>query len=205
MYIPHTGFVPGRSSLPKSTTGITLTPLGLKASKLDTKNFAIVSAKRISTTTPSTVNDNIIALTATSDSLFPIKNQLLEEVIVTTGLYKKAQREFAGSATTVSGEELHKVNSVNVLDALKVPGPPFAFPMIYYMAVTPTGYPLLRCVALITFRNKQPAQRLHPLAPISWPITPSNPNQPLFILDGFEVSLQKIYDLDINRVAGFTI
>ena len=33
----------------------------------------------------------------------------------------------------------------------------------------------------------------------------NNPNQPLFILDGFESTLQAIYDLDINRVAYITI
>ncbi len=33
----------------------------------------------------------------------------------------------------------------------------------------------------------------------------SNPSMPLFILDGFEVSLQKIYDLDINRIERMTI
>ena len=33
----------------------------------------------------------------------------------------------------------------------------------------------------------------------------ADPNQPLFILDGFESPLQAINDLDINRVAFITI
>ena len=33
----------------------------------------------------------------------------------------------------------------------------------------------------------------------------ADPNQPLFILDGFETTLQAIYDLDMNRVASITI
>jgi TonB-linked SusC/RagA family outer membrane protein len=32
-----------------------------------------------------------------------------------------------------------------------------------------------------------------------------NPNQPLIILDGFQTSLQTIYDLDINRIANITV
>ena len=32
-----------------------------------------------------------------------------------------------------------------------------------------------------------------------------NPNLPIFILDGFEVSVQKIYDMDINRIESMTI
>lgn len=32
-----------------------------------------------------------------------------------------------------------------------------------------------------------------------------NPNQPLFILDGFETTIQKVYDLDMNRVKSVTL
>ena len=32
-----------------------------------------------------------------------------------------------------------------------------------------------------------------------------DPNQPLFILDGFESTLETIYNLDINRIASMTI
>lgn len=33
----------------------------------------------------------------------------------------------------------------------------------------------------------------------------ADPNQPLFILDGFETTLQTIIDLDMDRVASITI
>lgn len=32
-----------------------------------------------------------------------------------------------------------------------------------------------------------------------------NPNQPLFILDGFETTLQRVIDMDPNRVESITI
>jgi len=32
-----------------------------------------------------------------------------------------------------------------------------------------------------------------------------NPNQPLIILDGFQTTLQTIYDMDINRIATITV
>lgn len=32
-----------------------------------------------------------------------------------------------------------------------------------------------------------------------------NPNQPLFILDGFETTLETVYDLDMNRVSSITL
>ena len=33
----------------------------------------------------------------------------------------------------------------------------------------------------------------------------NKPNQPLFILDGFEASVEKIFDMDMNRVESVTI
>ena len=33
----------------------------------------------------------------------------------------------------------------------------------------------------------------------------NNPNMPVFILDGFEVSVEKIYDMDMNRIESMTI
>lgn len=33
----------------------------------------------------------------------------------------------------------------------------------------------------------------------------SDPNAPLFVLDGFEVSIQKVMDLDMDRVESMTI
>ena len=33
----------------------------------------------------------------------------------------------------------------------------------------------------------------------------NDPNQPIFMLDGYEVSMEKIYDLDIERIETYTI
>ena len=33
----------------------------------------------------------------------------------------------------------------------------------------------------------------------------TNPNQPLFIVDGFEQSIEKVMDMDMNRVASITL
>jgi TonB-linked SusC/RagA family outer membrane protein len=133
------------------------------------------------------------------------RNQLLEQVIVTTGLFKRPKENFTGAATTISGEELRKVNNVNVLDALKVFDPAIRIPDNIQFGSDPNRLPI------ITLRgtNNFPQQTTGSVSPASgadfMANYSNNPNQPLFILDGFEVSLQKIYDLDINRVAGFTI
>lgn len=273
-------FVPGRTPVHKVLQEL-LTPLGLKASKLDNRNFAIVSAKRFLTKEPAALNNDSIVLPQTTDSLLPVKtirgrtvsengetpvpgvsitvrnmnigtssdaegyfslrvpgetntisfghisyyqanlppaegktqmliklkprDQLLEQVIVTTGLYKRPKENFTGAATTISGEELRKVNSVNVLDALKVFDPAIRIPDDIQFGSDPNRLPS------ITLRgtNNFPQQTTGAAVPASgadfMANYSNNPNQPLFILNGFEVSLQKIYDLDINRVASFTI
>ena len=33
----------------------------------------------------------------------------------------------------------------------------------------------------------------------------NNPNLPTFIMDGFEVNVQKVYDMDPNRIESITI
>ena len=33
----------------------------------------------------------------------------------------------------------------------------------------------------------------------------TNPNQPLFIVDGFEQTIEKVMDMDMNRVASITL
>jgi TonB-linked SusC/RagA family outer membrane protein len=133
------------------------------------------------------------------------KKEQLEEVIVSTGLYKRPKENFTGAATTVSGDDLRKVNNVNVLDALKVFDPSIRIPDNVQFGSDPNRLPM------ITMRgtNNFPQQTTGASAPVSgadyMANYSNNPNQPLFILDGFEVSLQKIYDIDINRIASFTI
>lgn len=136
--------------------------------------------------------------------LIPRKDEL-EQVTVSTGLYKRPKENFTGAATAISGDELRKVSNVNVLDALKVFDPSVRIPDNVQFGSDPNRLPI------ITLRgtNNFPQQTTGNPTPTSGADFSANyannPNQPLFILDGFEVSLQKIYDLDINRIASFTI
>src|SRR5690606_5127099 len=50
------------------------------------------------------------------------------ETVVTTGLYRRPKESFTGSATTVSGEEIRRLNMINPLDALKLFDPAMRIP-----------------------------------------------------------------------------
>jgi TonB-linked SusC/RagA family outer membrane protein len=117
--------------------------------------------------------------------------------VVSMGVFKRATESFTGSATTIGKEELFKVSGKNLIQSLKVLEPSL---MIFDN------------LDIGSDPNKLPDMRLRGTS--SFPASPgvdlnagslNNPNQPLFILDGFETSLVKIIDLDMNRIESVTI
>ncbi|WP_442590592.1 SusC/RagA family TonB-linked outer membrane protein [Pedobacter sp. AW31-3R] len=115
----------------------------------------------------------------------------LNEVIV-TGYSKRSKENFTGSASTFTGEDLKRVGNRNVLQSLQNLDPSFVLTENLSMGSNPNMLPDIQLrgqAGLDDVRGEYSG----------------NPNLPLFILDGFEANLQKIYDLDMNRVASITI
>ena len=132
------------------------------------------------------------------------RSQELENVVVTNGLFRRPKESFTGAAVSVTGEELRRVNNINVLDALKVFDPSVRIPDNNIFGSDPNRLPVITLRGTNNFPqqtgNIPPASGADFMASYG-----TNPNQPLFILDGYEVSIQKIYDLDMTRIANFTI
>lgn len=132
------------------------------------------------------------------------KEKMLSEVVV-LGTFKRPKESFTGSATTITGDQIRQVNSISALDAIKLFEPSIRIPDNMSFGSDPNRLPN------ITLRgtNNFPQQSVNTSVPTSgadfMATYSSNPSQPLFILDGIEVSIQKIYDLDMNRIATFTI
>ncbi|WP_158275311.1 SusC/RagA family TonB-linked outer membrane protein [Pedobacter sp. HMWF019] len=125
-------------------------------------------------------------------------SQALSNVVV-TGIFSQSKSTFTGAERTFSAQELSKVSNNNVLTALKSLDPSFQIPENLNFGSNPNVLPdvvLRGGNTLVDIRqngqndpfNYQPA-----------------PNAPLFILDGFETTLQRVNDLDMNRVASVTI
>ncbi len=131
------------------------------------------------------------------------KDNILSNV-VTYGTFKRPKENFTGAATSVTGDELRMVNNISVLDALKVFDPAVRIAESSLFGSDPNRLPQITLRGTNNFpqqtTSSTPTSGADFMANYS-----TNPNQPLFILDGFEVSLQKISDLDMNRVANFTI
>lgn len=115
----------------------------------------------------------------------------LESVIV-TGVFTRKAESFTGSASTFTQEQLRTVGNQNLIQSLKMLDPSFIQIENITAGSDPNTLPDLQ----IRGANSLPGLKGE---------YTSNPNVPLFILDGFETNLQKIYDLDMNRVASVTI
>jgi TonB-linked SusC/RagA family outer membrane protein len=112
--------------------------------------------------------------------------------VVVTGIFTLKAESFTGSASTFTQQQLRSVGNQNLIQSLKMLDPSFIQIENIAAGSDPNTLPDLQ----IRGANSLPGLKGE---------YSSNPNVPLFILDGFETNLQKIYDLDMNRVASVTI
>ena len=115
----------------------------------------------------------------------------MREVIV-TGIYQRRKESFTGAATTYTASELRTVGNQNIIQSLKSLDPAFAIIENNEYGSDPNRLPDLE------IRGKSSIVGLKEQFSV-------DPNQPLFILDGFETSLRSIMDLDMDRVESITI
>lgn len=126
-------------------------------------------------------------------------SEQLEEVVV-TGYAKISKNSFTGSAITVSADQLMSVSKTNVLSALQAFDPSFRIAENNLAGSNPNKVPEL----YIRGRSGIGTTQLD-AASISKSELQNNPNLPTFIMDGFEISVQKLYDMDPSRIASVTI
>lgn len=118
----------------------------------------------------------------------------LDEVVVEAGIIQRNKMGFTGSYRTVNQEELKSVGNINVLQSLKTLDPSFVVADNMSMGSDPNT------MSRITMRGGTTMT----ISGI-FDDTTTNPNEPLFILDGFESTLEEVNDLDINRIESITL
>ncbi|WP_073227668.1 SusC/RagA family TonB-linked outer membrane protein [Pedobacter caeni] len=131
-----------------------------------------------------------------------LKKNDLKEVTVTTGLYKRPVENFTGSARTITAEELKRVAPSNILAAISILDPSFRLPENINLGSDPNRLPDIE----LRGQNNFPDQSSGSNSSASLRnVYGDKPNAPMFVLDGFQVTLQRIFDLDMNRVERITI
>lgn len=123
----------------------------------------------------------------------------LEEVVV-TGYAKISKNSFTGTSVTVTADQLMSVSKTNVLGALQTFDPSFRIAENNLAGSNPNNVPEL----YIRGRSGIGTTQLDAQS-LSKTSLKNNPNLPTFIMDGFEISVQKLYDMDPSRIASITI
>lgn len=115
----------------------------------------------------------------------------IEEVVV-TGYYTIDKQSYTGASRTITQEELKTAGNQNILTSLRNLDPSFMLVENNNAGSNPNVLPEFQIrgqSSLVGLREE----------------FTGNPNMPLFILDGFEVTAEKIFDLDIYRINSITI
>jgi len=112
--------------------------------------------------------------------------------VVITGIYQRNREVHSGSSVTFNAKELQMIGNQNVLQSLKTLDPSFAIIENNTFGSDPNRLPD------IEIRGKSSVIGLTDEYA-------TNPNQPLFILDGFESTLAIISDLSMDRVESITL
>ncbi|MFA4867976.1 MAG: SusC/RagA family TonB-linked outer membrane protein [Pedobacter sp.] len=117
--------------------------------------------------------------------------QTLNETVI-TGMMERKASTYTGAAKTMTATELKQVSPTNVFTAIAALDPSFR--------IVPNN---------VTGGNINALPEIQMRGQNSFPTLGAelagNPNQPLFMLDGFEVRLQDIVDLDMNLIASITL
>ncbi len=121
----------------------------------------------------------------------------LQEVVV-TGIYERKAGSFTGAATSFDEKDLARVGNQNVLQSLKNLDPTVYIPDNMTMGSDPNTLPEVSIRGTSSF----PAGEGSASFKSSYQ---NQPNQPLFILDGFETTIETVMDMDMNRIKSLTI
>jgi TonB-linked SusC/RagA family outer membrane protein len=126
------------------------------------------------------------------NSVLKLSSNELDEVIV-TGYSKRKKSSYTGATVSVTGKELKKYGNSNLIKSLQVFDPSFRIEENIEYGSDPNKLPKITVRGKSTFPD------------LSKSTLERNLNMPLFVLDGFEVDVERIYDLDLNRVKSVTI
>lgn len=120
----------------------------------------------------------------------------IDEVVV-TGVVDRKASSYTGSVTSIKGDELRRMGNQNVFQSLKNLDASVTFGDNFDMGSNPNSLPDMTMRGGTSFPSETSTSLKGNYE--------NQPNQPLFILDGFEATAERIFDLDMNTVESLTI
>ncbi|SEW52564.1 SusC/RagA family TonB-linked outer membrane protein [Chitinophaga arvensicola] len=128
----------------------------------------------------------------TLDVKMKVLPQQISEVTVSTGIFSRKKESFTGSYSVYTGEQLKTIGNQNIVQSLRTLDPSFLVMENNLAGSNPNVMPNLSIQGKTSMIGATDQLK-------------NDPNQPLFIMDGFETDLATIIGLDMNRVASITI
>ncbi|MDL2319605.1 SusC/RagA family TonB-linked outer membrane protein [Alistipes sp. OttesenSCG-928-B03] len=125
----------------------------------------------------------------------PSESTNINEIVVSAGIVEFDKLGFTGSYTSVTGEELRAVGNQNLIQSLQAIDPAFLVVEDNLAGSDPnsTANIQVRGQSGVTINNVQDEYGS------------ASSSLPLFILNGFEVNVRQVSDLDMNRVVSVTV
>lgn len=128
--------------------------------------------------------------------LEPSSTELTE--VVATGVFNKAKESYTGAATIITAKELAEVGNRSVLTSIRNIDPSFN---------------ILQDISAGSDPNRLPSITIRGSSSLPTDIkdlqsdtkTLQSANLPLFIMDGFEIPLSRLNDLDENQIESYTL
>lgn len=148
-----------------------------------------------------------------------VANTALKDVVV-TGIFERKSKTYTGAANTITANDIKRAGNQNILGILSMLDPGVQMPQDLLNGSDPNKIANLRLrgasslpatlnvseLSTSKLRDNKDFYSAYGKQVDDIKNTySSNPNLPLFILDGFEVSISRINDLDINLIQSVTI
>lgn len=178
----------------KPVTGATVTVKGTKKGTATDANgyFTLEGVDEKATLVISGVNFESVEIKVNGrENIGTVVTKLVtnmgEEVVV-TGFFTKKKTSYTGAAISYTGEELKAISPTNLLEALSIMTPGLVTVEENAAGSNPNRIPemLIRGVTSFSGNNQ-------------------SVNQPLIVRDGTIISVQDLYDMDINEIKTVTI
>lgn len=143
----------------------------------------------------------------------------LKDVVI-TGIFERSAKTYTGSANTITANDIRKVGNQNILGVLSVLDPSVQIPQDILNGSDPNKVSQLKLrgttslptntivdpMSTSKIRSEQGYYSAYGKRVDEIKNTYTvNPNLPLFILDGFEVPINQISDLDITMIQSVTV
>ena len=136
----------------------------------------------------SNLKDIIIAL---------VPDNIAVEDVVVTGIFTRKSESYTGSSTTLTAKDLKRVGNQNIFQSLRNLDPSLYIMDDISQGSNPNALPDMKMRGTSSFQDTETSSLKGNYG--------SKPNQPLFILDGFETTAERVFDLDMNRVESITL